>query len=106
MDHTKVTLKPPTCQHCGSGKRTIKIKYFQKQAFNITDRIIKSWNKQKIICWKCKKRPEEAELWGFSINYKEKNRVFCQECATYIENQLKSIGELDSRKIWNKEKGN
>ena len=87
-----------TTKDCTCGRRistrTINIKSFRKEMFPITEIIVRIWNNKK-CCWLCKKKPKIKELWGISINYDEKNRMYCPECAEFIEKQLNSQKERE-----------
>ena len=87
---TIVNLKSKNCA-CGRSisTKTIDIESFRKEMFAITDSTLMIWNNKK-CCWRCKKKPEVGENWGISINNGEKNRIFCPECAEFIENELKN----------------
>ncbi|MFW9871980.1 MAG: hypothetical protein ACFFG0_02685 [Candidatus Thorarchaeota archaeon] len=85
-----IKLKEATCKHCGSGRKVINIKYFNKDFIFITTTILKIWGKDnKKKCYRCHKKPKLGETWGVSINYNEKNRIFCSECSLFIDKKLK-----------------
>ena len=67
--------------------RAIDIKQFKKDMFPITETTLRIWNDKK-CCWKCKKKPQIGERWGMSINYNERNRLFCPICAEYVEKEI------------------
>ena len=69
--------------------KSIDIAIFRKKMFTITNNTIRIWNDKK-RCWRCKKKPKIGEIWGISINNREKNRIFCPGCAELVGNELKS----------------
>ena len=87
-----IQIKPASCEHCGSGKRTINIDQFRKDFTIVTEAALGIWN-GKTKCWVCKKPPVVGEVWGISINIGEKNRLYCPECSNTIEQQLQTAGK-------------
>lgn len=92
-----IELKPPSCKHCGSGRRTINIKSFRKDFVLVTERILNVWHNK--CCWVCKKKPVVGESWGISFNEGEKNRLYCQKCSEMVQEKiLEKVGLLDGGK--------
>ena len=82
-----IELKPPSCKHCGSGRRRINIKSFLKDFVLITDRILNVWS-DRHKCWVCKKKPVAGELWGLSVNEGERNRLYCPKCSEMVQEKI------------------
>ena len=98
LDPKSIVIGETLCPHCGKvvSRKYLRFVVFRKDYFPVTEREAGIWEKR--CCYLCKKKPVVGETWGIAIGHKEKNRLFCPECAEEIEKKIKEASQTEKGK--------